>query len=236
MATIQKDFAGKKILAVDDETDVTDLLDYKLQQEGFLVQSVNDPLRVMTIAKEFQPDLILLDIMMPELNGFQICRMIRSDPAFKNVAIIFLTARGDTSDRVQGLEYGADDYLAKPFDIKELVLRARAIFNRMSSGQSPQPRHLEVPPITMDCEKHLAFHQGVPILLTATEFRLLRLLLENKDKVLSRDELLAKVWNYEGMMETRTVDTHIRRLRDKLKENGGMIQTVRGVGYKLTES
>lgn len=235
MVTSTNEFAGKRILVVDDETDVTELLLYKLKQEDYEVLTLNDPLKVITTASEFKPDLILLDIMMPELNGYQICRMLRSDNQLKAVGIIFLTARGEAVDRVQGLEHGADDYIAKPFNSKELLLRIRAIFNRMSSGKEPAPRQIKVGPLALDRDLHEVRRNGKLIILTATEFRLIRLLMENRDKVLSRDDLLVRVWNYEGIVETRTVDTHVRRLRDKLESDANMIQTVRGVGYKLVE-
>jgi two-component system phosphate regulon response regulator PhoB len=235
MVSSPNEFAGKRILVVDDETDVTELLQYKLEQEDYTVKTVNNPLEVMSVASQFLPDLIILDIMMPELSGHQICRMIRSDLKLKSIAIIFLTARGEAVDRVQGLEYGADDYVPKPFNTKELLLRIRAIFNRLSSGKEPAPRQITIGPLLLDRDLHEVTRLGKVIILTATEFRLLRLLMENKDKVLSREDLLLRVWNYEGNIETRTVDTHVRRLRDKLEDHADMIQTIRGVGYKLIE-
>lgn len=227
----------RRILVVDDEPDVTELLQYKLRQNDYEVEVINDPLMIMGTAREFQPDMILLDIMMPELNGLQICRMLRADPVMKDTAIIFLTARGEADDRIKGLETGADDYLSKPFDSRELTLRIASIFRRIErpQGKSGQSR-LSIGQVTIDIEKHQLAVAGEPIELTATEFKLLRLLMERKGRVQSRENLLVNVWNYEADIETRTVDTHIRRLREKLGSEANLIETVRGVGYRAVES
>jgi len=228
--------ALQKILVVDDEQDVTELLEYKLQQDGFSVRTINDPLLIMGIAREFQPDLVILDIMMPELNGIQICRMLRADPVMKDVPIIFLTARGEVDDRVKGLETGADDYICKPFNTKEITLRIKALFKRLQHpGEGAKGEELRIGDIVLDVEKHQLSAYGTVIELTATEFRLLRLLIERKGRVQSRENLLINVWNYEADIETRTVDTHIRRLREKLGEAANVIETVRGVGYRVVE-
>lgn len=224
---------GKKILVIDDEPDVTELIEYKLSNEGFDVRTSNNPLQVITELKEYLPDLIILDIMMPELDGLQVCRMIRSNSALKHIPIIFLTARGEIEHRVEGLEAGADDYLGKPFNTRELILRINSIFKRINDATEQKPVTLSVGNITIDIERHRITIAGEDVTLTATEFRLLHLLMSRIGKVLSRDELLSHVWNYNADVETRTVDTHIRRLREKLESEGEMIKTVRGVGYKI---
>jgi len=227
----------KKILVVDDENDVTELLAYKFKQEGYEVQVINDPLLIMGRARQFQPDLLVLDIMMPELNGLQVCRMLRADVVMKNIPIIFLTARGEAEDRIKGLESGADDYLAKPFDTRELLLRVQAIFKRLATpnGAAAPEKILQLGKIVIDVDKHLLTVRGQEVELTATEFRLLKLLVERKGRVQSREHLLVNVWNYEADIETRTVDTHIRRLREKLGAEADVIETVRGVGYRAVD-
>ena len=226
----------QKILVVDDEPDVTELLGYKLNQADFDVKVINDPLLIMGTAREFQPDLILLDIMMPELNGLQICRMLRSDPLMRSVPIVFLTARGEAEDRIRGFETGADDYISKPFDARELVLRLTAIFNRLNRPKkTTRESRYCIGSVVVDVEKHQLTVAGQEIELTATEFKLLRLLVERKGRVQSRENLLVNVWNYEADVETRTVDTHIRRLREKLGPEANLIETIRGVGYRVVE-
>lgn len=226
----------KKVLVVDDEPDVTELLDYKLRQEGYSVSVINDPLLIMGEARQFHPDLVILDIMMPELSGIQICRMLRADPLMQHVPIIFLTARGEAEDRVKGFETGADDYICKPFDSRELLLRVQALFKRLvNRGDDGSVKSLVIGRVVVDIEKHRITVAGNEIDLTATEFKLLRLLIERKGRVQSRENLLVNVWNYEADIETRTVDTHIRRLREKLGNEANIIQTVRGVGYRVVE-
>jgi len=228
-------FAGKRILVVDDEPDVTELLQYKLRQDGYLVEVINDPLLIMAKAREFSPDLFILDIMMPDLDGIKICRMIRADPHLSRVPVIFLTARGATEDRIKGLETGADDYLAKPFDAKELILRIGLIFKRLGSEPSSPVRELRAGTVVMDEERHAVTVGGEAVELTATEFKLLRLLLERKGRVQTRENLLVNVWNYDTETETRTIDTHIRRLREKLGPEAGLVETIRGVGYRIMD-
>jgi two-component system phosphate regulon response regulator PhoB len=227
--------ASKRILVVDDEPDVTELISYKLRREGYDVAVINDPLEIMGKAREFVPDLFVLDIMMPELDGLKICRMVRADSKLKSVPIIFLTARGEVEDRIKGLESGADDYLSKPFDSKELALRIGLIFKRMAHDSNSGNKQLAVADILLDEELHSVTLNGGEIDLTATEFKLLKLLMERKGRVQSRENLLVNVWNYDTDTETRTIDTHIRRLREKLGKRSGLIETVRGVGYRINE-
>lgn len=227
--------ARKKILVVDDESDVADLVAYHLKSKGYVVETVNDPNRSIGAARSFMPDLVILDVMMPDLNGIQICRMLRADPKLKAVPVIFLTAKVEENDRVQGLETGADDYVCKPFSTKELVLRVQTILRRTSEpAAEPQPK-LVAGGIVLDIERHEVVINDAVVELTATEFKLLRLLMERRGRVQTREHLLINVWNYETEIETRTVDTHVRRLREKLGDEADWIETIRGVGYRMAE-
>jgi len=225
----------KKILVVDDEPDVTELVSYRLRKEGYEVEVINNPLLIMGKATEFRPDLFILDIMMPELDGIKICRMIRADKTMSGAPVIFLTARGGTDDRIKGLENGADDYIAKPFDVKELVLRVGLLLKRVATGKTPEGMLLNAGAVQLDQERHLVTVHGDSVDLTATEFKLLNLLMERKGRVQSRDMLLINVWNYDTDTETRTIDTHVRRLREKLGDQSAIIETVRGVGYRVND-
>jgi len=225
-----------RILLVDDEPDVTELLKYKLEQEGYQCEVMNDPLSFVGRTREFRPDLIVLDIMMPELNGLQLCRIVRADPSMKDTPIIFLTARGEAEDRVKGLETGGDDYVSKPFNSKELRLRIQRILSRGApSGGDGGSKRVQIGGVVVDEDLHEMRVDGEEVVLTATEFRLLKLLMERKGRVQSRENLLVNVWHYETDIETRTVDTHVRRLREKLGRCAPMIETVRGVGYRAVD-
>ncbi len=231
------DTRSKRILIVDDEPDVTELVSYQLRAKGFAVEALNNPTQSIARIRSFQPDLVILDVMMPEISGIQICRMLRADPKTKPIPVVFLTARAEEADRVLGLEVGGDDYICKPFSVKELILRVQGLLRRASGaeGAEDQPKRLELGAIVLDSERHAATLKGVPIELTATEFRLLRLLMERKGRVQTREHLLLNVWNYETEIETRTVDTHIRRLREKLGDQADLIETLRGVGYRMID-
>jgi two-component system phosphate regulon response regulator PhoB len=229
------DSKAKRILVIDDEEDVTELIAYQLRSKGFLVETLNDPNSSIGLARTFVPDLVILDVMMPDLNGLQICRMLRADPKLKKVPIIFLTAKAEEADRIQGLETGADDYVCKPFSTKELVLRVQSILRRLAEGAPDEPKKLQLGQIALDIDRHAATVGGQPIDLTATEFKLLRLLIERRGRVQTREHLLINVWNYETEIETRTVDTHVRRLREKLGAEADWIETIRGVGYRMAE-
>lgn len=224
----------KRILVVDDEVDVTELLGYHLRQRSFDVRTLNDSRLALETARQFRPNLIVLDIMMPDFSGLQVCRLIRADSSLKEVPIIFLSAKTEEGDRIDGFESGADDYVCKPFSPKELMLRVSAILKR--GGEAEDQKILEVNNIRMDVEHHRVEVESALVDLTATEFRLLKLLLEERGKVQTRETLLQKVWNYENDIETRTVDTHMRRLREKLGNEASWLETVRGVGYRLVES
>tara|TARA_B110000093_G_C12972025_1_gene413189 strand:- start:11501 stop:12202 length:702 start_codon:yes stop_codon:yes gene_type:complete len=226
----------QRILVVDDEPDVTELLKYNLEQAGYRCQELNDPLLFVSAARDFQPDLMILDIMMAELSGLQLCRIARADPLLKDVPIIFLTAKGEVEDRVQGLESGADDYISKPFSIKELVLRSGKLIERHAKQEdAPRLQRIEISGVVIDEELHQLLVDGENVVLTATEFRLLKLLMERKGRVQSREHLLVNVWNYDTDIETRTVDTHVRRVREKLGAHSRLIETVRGVGYRAVD-
>ena len=227
---------SNRILVVDDEPDVTELLKYKLEQEGYQCEVLNDPLAFVGRARDYQPDLMILDIMMPELNGLQLCRIARSDPAIKDVPIVFLTARGEAEDRIKGLETGAEDYVSKPFNSKELMLRVGKILNRGAKREAAEvPARIQIGGVVIDEELHQLLVDEEPVVLTATEFRLLKLLMERKGRVQSRENLLVNVWHYDTDIETRTVDTHVRRVREKLGRYSHLIETVRGVGYRAVE-
>jgi two-component system, OmpR family, phosphate regulon response regulator PhoB len=227
----------QRILVLDDEPDVTELLQYKLEFEGYRCDVLNDPLTFVAHVRDFQPDLMILDIMMPELNGLQLCRIVRADPVMQSIPIVLLTARGEAEDRVKGLEAGAEDYVCKPFNIKELLLRVRNILARNThenlSYESPS---IQIAGVVVNAALHQVMVDGVEVTFTATEFRLLNLLMQRKGRVQSRDHLLVNVWNYDTEIETRTVDTHVRRLREKLGPYSNLIETVRGVGYRAVDS
>jgi len=225
----------KKILVVDDEPDVADLVAYHLKSKGFSVETVNDPNRSIGTARSFLPDLVILDVMMPELNGIQICRMLRADPKLQAVPVIFLTAKVEENDRIQGLETGADDYICKPFSTKELVLRVQTILRRTTEKTPAISAKLVVGGIVLDIERHEVTVNESIVDLTATEFKLLHLLMKRRGRVQTREHLLINVWNYETEIETRTVDTHVRRLREKLGAEADWIETIRGVGYRIAE-
>ena len=227
---------AQRILVVDDEPDVTELLKYKFEQEGYRCQVLNDPLLFASTARDFEPEIMIFDIMMPELSGLQLCRMARADPLLKHVPIIFLTARGEAEDRIQGLEIGADDYLPKPFNMRELSIRVGKLLARSATvSETTKSTRIEISGVVIDAELHQLSIDGVEVILTATEFRLLQLLMERKGRVQSREHLLVAVWNYDTDIETRTVDTHVRRVREKLGPYAHLIETVRGVGYRAVD-
>ena len=225
-----------RVLVVDDESDVTELLQYRLEQEGYRVATLNDPLGFVVKVREFEPDLMLLDIMMPELSGIQLCRIVRADPSMKDIPVIFLSARGEVEDRIKGLEAGAEDYVSKPFNTNELMLRISKMLKRSGAPSEPAGQsRIEIGDVVIDEDLQQLTVDGRNVVLTATEFRLLKLLMERKGRVQSRDHLLVNVWHYDTDIETRTVDTHVRRVREKLGQHAHMIETVRGVGYRAVD-
>jgi two-component system phosphate regulon response regulator PhoB len=224
----------RKILVVDDEPDAVELVEFNLKQAGFEVTTAADGAEALKKARAVQPDLIVLDIMLPELDGLAVCKILRREPATAAVPIIMLTAKAAEVDRVVGLELGADDYVTKPFSPRELVLRVKKILERGERAEGKRERFV-FGDLVLDIPKHLVSWRGKRIDLTATEFRLLALLAERAGRVQSRDQLLRDVWEYDAIIDTRTVDTHMRRLREKLGPAAKHLDTVRGVGYRFVE-
>jgi two-component system phosphate regulon response regulator PhoB len=222
---------SEKILIVEDEIDVAELLAHHLRGEGFPVEIVTNGRIALAAVKAQTPALIVLDLMLPEISGLDLCRMIKSDPGTRNVPIVMLSARIEEIDRVLGFELGADDYVVKPFSPRELVLRIRAILRRLS--QDKEEVLLRVGELVLDRSRHEVRAAERVIDCTATEFKLLAILMERQGRVQERDRLLTDVWGYDSIIDTRTVDTHMRRLRDKLGPHGSYIETVRGFGYRL---
>ena len=225
---------SQKILVVDDEPHILELVKYNLAQEGYEVLTAHDGAQAVARARDAQPDLIILDIMLPYVDGLEVCRQIRRESA---VPIIMLTAKGGELERVVGLEIGADDYVTKPFSPRELVARVRAILRRTSAEASPaQAGPLRGGELVLDPTTHEVTLDGRSVDLTAKEFELLRLLLSHPNRVFTRDFLLEHIWGYDYYGSTRTVDMHISRLRDKIEDDPTSptyIVTVRGVGYKF---
>lgn len=221
------------VLIVEDEQDIRELLAYNLEKEGYAAIQAADGKEGLEMARARKPDLILLDLMLPRLDGLSVCRELERDAATVRIPIIMLTARGEDVDRILGFELGADDYVVKPFNIRELLLRIRAILRRQTLVESNPvlARH----GVSVDPAAHRAAVFGHDVELTATEFRLMEDLLRNAGRVRTREELLAAVWGYQFEGYARTVDTHIRRLRNKLGEAADIIETVRGVGYRCKE-
>lgn len=226
--------AKQKILVVDDELDVTELLEFNLKAAGYDVQSAEDGPTALKKARDTQPDLIVLDVMLPEMQGTDVCKELRRDPVTSAIPIIMLTAKAAEIDRVLGLELGADDYVTKPFSPRELVLRIRGLLRRGQAADQPQ-EVMKVGDLIVDIPKHQVTVKGKAVDLTATEFKLITTLVQRKGRVQSREQLLQDVWEYDSLIDTRTVDTHMRRLREKLGPAARYLDTVRGVGYRFVD-
>ena len=225
------------VLIVDDERDLRTLLDFNLRQAGWRTAQAESGAEALARARSLQPSVIVLDLNLPDVSGMDVCRLLRAEPETRDVPILMLTARGAESDRVQGLELGADDYLTKPFSVRELVLRVEAVSRRRQGASAPAAKQrLGAGRIELDLDAHLCYVDTVELPLTLQEFRLLAYLIQGAGRVRTREELLADVWNASPELETRTVDTHVKRLRDKLGEAGDIIETVRGVGYRIREA
>lgn len=224
-----------KILVVDDEPDALELIHFNLKNAGFEVTTADDGAEALKRARDLVPDLILLDVMLPEMDGLEVCRMLRRDPATRQIPIMMLTAKAAEIDRIVGLELGADDYVTKPFSPRELILRVKNLLRRGQEMNSA-PEKLVVGELVIDVPKHLVTVDGHRIDLTATEFKLLTTLATRRGRVQSRDQLLQDVWEYDNVIDTRTVDTHMRRLREKLGKASRYLDTVRGVGYRFVEN
>ena len=242
----------RRVLVVEDEPDLTELLAFNLQAGGYKVETANTGARALAEIDTFVPDVVLLDLMLPDMLGTEICRRIRAQADKNQPAVIMLTAKGEEIDRVVGFEVGADDYVVKPFSMRELLLRVNACFRnntgpvatQNASGSGPHDatggterrRKYLVGPLTIDVDGHHVFVEGKEIHLSVIEMRLLTYLVEHRGRLCSRDDLLEDVWGYKPDVSTRTVDTHIKRLRDKLGAAGPLLETVRGVGYRLSDA
>lgn len=226
-----------KILIVDDEKDIADLIAYNLEREGFRTMKVSDGGDALAAVKSMVPDLIILDLMLPGINGLDLCRMIRDNPATAPVPIIMLTAKADVVDKIIGLEIGADDYVTKPFSVKELVARVRTILRRVGEGKKPSSRErFEFEGLSIDYGSCSVQVDGKSVTLSPTELKLLFFLSRNPGRVYSRDQILNHVWGGNTFITDRTVDVHIRRLRSQIEqdmENPRFVLTVRGFGYKF---
>ncbi|BBA69631.1 response regulator transcription factor [Geobacter sulfurreducens] len=224
----------KTILIIEDERDLADLVAFNLEKEGYRTLTALDGANGLELARSQPPDLILLDLMLPGMMGMEVCKILKKSEKTAHIPVIMLTARGEEIDRVVGFEVGADDYVVKPFSTRELLLRVKAVLRR-SLPDKPKGKVINVGPVTIDTERHMVAVEGDDVTLTTTEFKLLLNLAERLGRVQSRDLLLKNVWGYNYVGDTRTVDTHITRLRTKLGQAGELIKTVRGFGYKMEE-
>jgi DNA-binding response OmpR family regulator len=225
-----------KILVVDDEPDALEVLEFNLKNAGYDVTTADDGDTALKKARQQLPDLILLDLMLPEVDGLEVCKLLRRDPATSAIPIIMVTAKAAEIDRVVGLELGADDYVTKPFSPRELILRVRNLLKRRTDTEEEKPQKMQFGDLVIDIPRHLVSVGGSRIDLTATEFKLLIVLSQRRGRVQSRETLLRDVWEYDNLIDTRTVDTHMRRLREKLGAGAKYLDTVRGVGYRFIES
>jgi two-component system phosphate regulon response regulator PhoB len=226
------------ILIVEDELDLLDTLEFNLQREGYVTRrAASGRAGLDAAALEPPPDLVLLDLMLPDIPGTEVCRQLRASERTRTVPVIMLTARGDELDRVVGFEVGADDYVTKPFSVRELMLRVRAILRRLSGPDSlaGEARRVQNGELEIDVSSHRVWVRGEEVRLTALEFRLLSTMLSRAGRVQTRDTLLSDVWGMHAGLTTRTVDTHVTRLRKKLGEVGNYIETLRGVGYRFRD-
>jgi two-component system phosphate regulon response regulator PhoB len=223
-----------RILVVDDEPDLLELVRFNLSQAGFRVETAASGRDALEQLRRSPPDLMVLDLMLPDVSGNDICRQVRSDPALADLPILMLTAKSEEVDRVVGFELGADDYVPKPFSPRELTLRVRAVLRRRATSAAAGAG-LEHGALRVDPERHRCFVGGEEVELTAKEFRLLTTLMTRPGRVLTRERLLDEVWGSEITVTSRTIDTHLKRLREKLGVAGDLIETVRGVGYRFAE-
>ncbi len=227
---------SKRILVVEDEREIADLIAYTLKKESFHVDIASDGNEALKKLRENQYDLLILDLMLPHIQGLEICRLVRSNPSIKKTGIIIVTAKAEEFDRVFGLEMGADDYVTKPFSPRELIARVKALLRRINAEK--EENIINIRDLVIDKEKYLVTIRGEPIKLSATEFKILLYLAERPNKIFSREHLLDAVWGQDIYVEPRTVDVHIRRLRMKIEkdpENPEYIKTMRGIGYFLED-
>jgi len=234
----------RRILVVEDEPDLRELLTYNLTAAGFTVQATETGTEGLEAVQKFAPDVVLLDLMLPDIPGTEVCRRIRGDTTSRQPAVMMLTAKGEEIDRVVGFELGADDYVVKPFSVRELVLRVGAILRARrppapaaaatAVASVPQRRRYMVGPLELDVDGYHVFVNGQEVHVSTLEMRLLVYLVEHRGRVRSREDLLEDVWGYKPGVSTRTIDTHVKRLRDKLGDAGSLVETVRGTGYRLS--
>ncbi len=222
----------KTVLIIEDENDLAELVAYNLEKEGYRPLTALDGPSGLESACLYKPDLILLDLMLPGLPGIEVCKILKNSEKTSRIPIIMLTAKGEEIDRVVGFEVGADDYVIKPFSTRELLLRVKAVLRRAEAGEVAG-KTLMVGAIVIDTDRHLVTVAGEEVVLTTTEYKLLTNLVERLGRVQSRERLLKDIWGMSHIGDTRTVDTHITRLRTKLGESGDLIRTVRGFGYKM---
>jgi two-component system alkaline phosphatase synthesis response regulator PhoP len=223
--------AKQKILIVDDEPDILELIEYNLKKEGYQVFSASNGQDGIAVAKRVHPDLIILDIMMPKMDGIEACRLMRAIPEFKNTFMVFLTARSEEYSEIAGFNVGADDYIAKPIKPRALISRINAILRRNSSSDEISDNKVEIGDLIIDREAYLVFQNGNKVVLAKKEFELLYLLASKPGKVYTRESILKNIWEDSVVVTNRTIDVHIRKLREKLGEN--YVATVKGVGYKF---
>jgi two-component system, OmpR family, phosphate regulon response regulator PhoB len=225
-----------RVLVIEDETDLRELLEYNLKSAGYEVMVASDAAAGMALARERRPDLVLLDIMLPDASGLDVCRMLKSHAHTRDAQVMMVTAKGEEIDRVVGFELGADDYVVKPFSTRELLLRVQAVLRRRATPPVPAAEGegpIRFGCLLMDRSAHRAWVDDAEVQLTALEFKLLGTLYDRRDRVQTRGSLLEDVWGASAEMATRTVDTHVKRLREKLGRAGDYIETVRGVGYRF---
>lgn len=225
-----------KVLIIEDDRDIAELVEYNLKQEKYSCEVSRNGADGLNRARKSSPDLILLDLMLPDMGGLEICRALKSDDRTKNIPVLIMTAKGEEIDRVLGFEMGADDYITKPFSPRELVLRVKAILRRLKEKEwDKNSEAVTFGVLYVDPSRFLVKVGSEEIRLTAIEFKLVQFLMANKGRVATRDMLLDRVWGYDAALTTRTVDTHIKRLREKMGKAGDYIETIRGIGYRFKE-
>ena len=222
-----------QILVVDDEPDILSVLVYHLSREGYRVTTAVNGQGALTTAEAEQPDLIILDLMLPGMDGYEVLQRLRGAEGTRSMPVILLTARREEDERVKGFEVGADDYITKPFSARELTLRVEALLRRSKAEPVSTSRRIAVGPVVLDREAHRVFSEGVEVDLTRLEYRLLEVMLERRGRVQTRRQLLQAVWDTNAAIETRTVDMHVARLRTKLGAAASLLETVRGIGYRF---
>ncbi|MDB4956404.1 MAG: two component transcriptional regulator, winged helix family [Myxococcales bacterium] len=226
----------RRVVIIEDERDVARLLEFNLRSAGFEVEGAATGAEGLTAIRSHAPDVVILDLMLPDQSGYEVCKQIRSDPTITDIGVLMLTAKGEAEDRILGLEVGADDYVVKPFVVREVVLRVTALANRLAERRARPATSagatLKVGPIELDPITHEVRIQGVPTQLRPLEYKLLQLLVSDPGRVFSREELLEQVWEMRGDINTRTVDVHVRRLRVSLGPAADVIETVHGFGYR----